>query len=451
MDKLNIQALRQALREKGASTKGSKAILRDRLAAIYDKEGDSAAVGRQVPSKVRVCVESRGSKRASCLVQLGLANKTLCDLLSKAENKFKKKFKRAFLSVSGVELEEANVLELLRDGVQVVVTGGENFAYKKRTNSENFVDVRSPVTESTISASPAQSPPPNSTDVSVIEAMSTFESLPLPIESPVTPEISRYGSTDVKNISFSDSDIRTLAELSDRGMDLSDRGSICSSSAFSDDLRLSSSSVRSSADNCEQCKDLRAKLSQARDKMRASQSKESKAKEELNRLSIKLAAFKNLQDKHRDSLATIATLSRENQKLSHKQQKMQNKQSRLAKQLEDTLTSEEVLAENERLRKRLAFLEAKESLASTPMPQLKELLQFHSEGLVKAQAAMMALIEKEAKGVREKTACKICFEHEACVLLQPCCHLVTCSLCTESLNLCPICRGPIDDTNPVYT
>ncbi|XP_034546311.1 E3 ubiquitin-protein ligase XIAP [Notolabrus celidotus] len=51
-------------------------------------------------------------------------------------------------------------------------------------------------------------------------------------------------------------------------------------------------------------------------------------------------------------------------------------------------------------------------------------------------------LEKLRKLQREKQ-CKICMDRDICIVLIPCCHLVTCKECSESLTKCPICCGVI--------
>jgi hypothetical protein len=203
---------------------------------------------------------------------------------------------------------------------------------------------------------------------------------------------------------------------------------------------------------CEGCKDLRVKLVSARDKNRSSRKKELKAKEDLNKLSIKLSTFKQLQAKHRDALATITVMSKEQQKMEHQHKKLTHKLLKARAALDKAKETEEVAERNKQLKRQLSALEGEESvLEGKSMEELAALLRLHTEGLAKVSHAMAALVERDRKEVQEKNACKICYAAPANVLLQPCCHLVSCSPCSMSLERCPICRSLIDDSNPVYT
>lgn len=58
-------------------------------------------------------------------------------------------------------------------------------------------------------------------------------------------------------------------------------------------------------------------------------------------------------------------------------------------------------------------------------------------------------LEKLRKLQREKQ-CKICMDRDMCIVLMPCCHLVTCEKCSESLTKCPICCGAITQKIKTY-
>ncbi|XP_071959858.1 baculoviral IAP repeat-containing protein 8-like [Antedon mediterranea] len=53
-------------------------------------------------------------------------------------------------------------------------------------------------------------------------------------------------------------------------------------------------------------------------------------------------------------------------------------------------------------------------------------------------------VQSVVRDLREKKTCKICMDADVCVLFIPCSHLVACWSCSNSLLLCPICRGKID-------
>ncbi|XP_074530220.1 E3 ubiquitin-protein ligase XIAP [Halichoeres trimaculatus] len=58
-------------------------------------------------------------------------------------------------------------------------------------------------------------------------------------------------------------------------------------------------------------------------------------------------------------------------------------------------------------------------------------------------------MEKLRKLQREKQ-CKVCMDRDMCIVLMPCCHLVTCQECSESLTKCPICCGAITQKIKTY-
>ena len=46
--------------------------------------------------------------------------------------------------------------------------------------------------------------------------------------------------------------------------------------------------------------------------------------------------------------------------------------------------------------------------------------------------------------------CKLCYNHEMCVVFLPCRHLLTCATCALSLNKCAVCRNTITTTMHVF-
>ncbi|XP_040903416.1 E3 ubiquitin-protein ligase XIAP isoform X2 [Toxotes jaculatrix] len=58
-------------------------------------------------------------------------------------------------------------------------------------------------------------------------------------------------------------------------------------------------------------------------------------------------------------------------------------------------------------------------------------------------------IEKLMRLQRERQ-CKICMDRDICIVFIPCGHLVSCEECSESLNKCPICCGPISQKVKTY-
>ena len=47
--------------------------------------------------------------------------------------------------------------------------------------------------------------------------------------------------------------------------------------------------------------------------------------------------------------------------------------------------------------------------------------------------------------------CVVCWEHDPCVMFNPCHHMVTCQTCAHELRKCPLCRETIQGRIHVYT
>ncbi|XP_001915144.1 baculoviral IAP repeat-containing protein 7 [Equus caballus] len=52
-------------------------------------------------------------------------------------------------------------------------------------------------------------------------------------------------------------------------------------------------------------------------------------------------------------------------------------------------------------------------------------------------------VEEQLQRLREERTCKVCLDRAVSVVFVPCGHLV-CAECAPNLQLCPICRAPID-------
>ena len=50
----------------------------------------------------------------------------------------------------------------------------------------------------------------------------------------------------------------------------------------------------------------------------------------------------------------------------------------------------------------------------------------------------------------DKSLCKICYEHDADVVILPCAHMYSCTLCIAPQRRCGMCRGRIEFTLRVY-
>ena len=75
---------------------------------------------------------------------------------------------------------------------------------------------------------------------------------------------------------------------------------------------------------------------------------------------------------------------------------------------------------------------------------LQGTLEYHQQMVVRLHSVIVARMDSERKLLQEKWQCKICFEREVDVVLQPCNHAVVCHRCGPLINCCPICRRTIN-------
>ncbi|XP_071956264.1 baculoviral IAP repeat-containing protein 7-like [Antedon mediterranea] len=66
------------------------------------------------------------------------------------------------------------------------------------------------------------------------------------------------------------------------------------------------------------------------------------------------------------------------------------------------------------------------------------------------ESELPSSIQHELRELRDKRTCKICMDNEINVLFMPCGHLVTCETCSRSIQVCPICRKPIQSCIKTY-
>jgi hypothetical protein len=50
-----------------------------------------------------------------------------------------------------------------------------------------------------------------------------------------------------------------------------------------------------------------------------------------------------------------------------------------------------------------------------------------------------------ADRAEDQTKCTICYDNDRQVCFLPCSHTVTCFICSQAVENCPICRQPIDE------
>jgi len=131
----------------------------------------------------------------------------------------------------------------------------------------------------------------------------------------------------------------------------------------------------------------------------------------------------------------------------------------LSLQSQVTFKNHEVFSEhnkNQELRDKLqqATLELQATQAS--LVNLKQVLkkfkkQCDSELNKKAQSMMeMTLQLGKLHKLRDSMDCVVCEERVAKVILEPCCHMVMCSVCSHSVRKCPMCRADISSRLEVF-
>ena len=54
--------------------------------------------------------------------------------------------------------------------------------------------------------------------------------------------------------------------------------------------------------------------------------------------------------------------------------------------------------------------------------------------------------------MQESVLCKICFKNNSCIVLNPCSHMCTCSVCIKQITnkKCPICRAVFRSYSNVF-
>jgi hypothetical protein len=53
-------------------------------------------------------------------------------------------------------------------------------------------------------------------------------------------------------------------------------------------------------------------------------------------------------------------------------------------------------------------------------------------------------ILNENEDLQDKYYCKICYTKNKNIVVEPCCHFISCRECSEKFTNCPICRCPIE-------
>eukprot|EP00092_Neocalanus_flemingeri_P026435 GFUD01028656.1.p1 GENE.GFUD01028656.1~~GFUD01028656.1.p1 ORF type:complete len:116 (-),score=34.37 GFUD01028656.1:226-573(-) len=103
--------------------------------------------------------------------------------------------------------------------------------------------------------------------------------------------------------------------------------------------------------------------------------------------------------------------------------------------------------------------ESEESLKRTSIPKFDENLKEkyipdttvepmakkmeRPNSLVQTATSKLEGLQKEVENLKEARNCKICMEREASIVFLPCGHLCCCTNCAPALQICAVCRSPI--------
>ena len=94
----------------------------------------------------------------------------------------------------------------------------------------------------------------------------------------------------------------------------------------------------------------------------------------------------------------------------------------------------ETLVYKERMEKNKVLLKLKESV------NLNEKM---NDVLIKTMETTELAIKKKEE-LKEKFICRICFDNIKTIVIEPCCHFVSCQKCSDNFDKCPICRCDIE-------
>ena len=174
---------------------------------------------------------------------------------------------------------------------------------------------------------------------------------------------------------------------------------------------------------------------------------------ERQRLRAYEGGVKEWQEKYVDSEERLLLATRANEKAVREREQLKTKHAAVVERLNkaqglkaelDTATKE--LRD---VKEEMAVLRGKD-MEEKPLPVLQELLTFHQQMVVRLHSVITARIDGERRAMQEKWMCKVCFEREVSIMLQPCNHAVTCGKCASLVNCCPICRRTINIRSPMY-
>ena len=167
---------------------------------------------------------------------------------------------------------------------------------------------------------------------------------------------------------------------------------------------------------------------------------------ERERLRALQGGVKEWQDKYVDSEERLLLATRANEKAVREREQLKTKHAAVVERLNKAQGWKAELdgasKELRDTREEMAVLRGKD-MEEKPLPMLQELLTYHQQMVVRLHSVITARIDGERKAMQERWLCKVCFEREVTVLLQPCNHAVICGRCASLVVCCPICRGVI--------
>lgn len=82
---------------------------------------------------------------------------------------------------------------------------------------------------------------------------------------------------------------------------------------------------------------------------------------------------------------------------------------------------------------------------TTPLPDKSSLRRSFSEPAPWSSESGEESLEEKLERMQEERMCKICMDAEVSVVFLPCGHLSCCAECANGMDLCPMCRAPIQE------
>lgn len=76
--------------------------------------------------------------------------------------------------------------------------------------------------------------------------------------------------------------------------------------------------------------------------------------------------------------------------------------------------------------------------------------KFQLEGRPQTSDVQAAQLQERLNKMEDSFKCKICMDQQIDTVFCPCGHMVSCSVCAASIELCPICRAQIERAQHVF-